>query len=219
MSIPLSIYKVSRFRSIRLCGIIICQCLVLFVVSCPPSGAKYTSFSTDGSDLLTPFVEGSSTQITTTGTIGDTPEPVQKDLKIKMLTVQPDKPNDTRQASVRICKEDSEAFDQCCHTNQLWYVQPNGKKRGIMSEKVISMCTSSVNRFLLEILDAELLENQGEMCFNHCDQKNGPCKWCGKDGMCCRQGFIGNGCDGKIGGKSYHVCINRKFIKGTYYEL
>merc|ERR1719464_445296 len=50
------------------------------------------------------------------------------------------------------------------------------------------------------------LENQGKDCWSGCDQKEGKCDWCGTDGWCCRKGWVGNGCDGTIGGSNGHQC-------------
>jgi len=51
------------------------------------------------------------------------------------------------------------------------------------------------------------LEHAGEDCWNGCNSKEGKCDWCGADGWCCRQGSIGNGCDGTIGGQNNHMCV------------
>ena len=32
------------------------------------------------------------------------------------------------------------------------------------------------------------------------------CDWCGLDGWCCRKDWVGNGCDGTIGGTNHHRC-------------
>ena len=38
----------------------------------------------------------------------------------------------------------------------------------------------------------------------------GLCNWCGTGGFCCRKelklAYIGNGCDGNVGGDNYHAC-------------
>ena len=51
------------------------------------------------------------------------------------------------------------------------------------------------------------LENSGEDCWNGCNYQGGKCDWCGIDGWCCRQGVIGNGCDGTFGGETSHRCV------------
>ena len=52
------------------------------------------------------------------------------------------------------------------------------------------------------------LEHSGENCWNKCNQQEGSCKWCVADGMCCRKGWIGNGCDGRIGGAGHQCVLN-----------
>ena len=47
------------------------------------------------------------------------------------------------------------------------------------------------------------LENMGEICWDPCDEKQGACEFCGLDGVCCRKGYTGNGCDGEIGGDDH----------------
>jgi len=48
--------------------------------------------------------------------------------------------------------------------------------------------------------------NDGYDCYPECGSKQGPCAWCGSKGMCCKIGWIGNGCNGNIGGLSHHEC-------------
>jgi len=50
------------------------------------------------------------------------------------------------------------------------------------------------------------IENEGQECWWNCGGQEGHCWWCGVEGMCCRQGWVGNGCDGKIGGPNNHQC-------------
>merc|ERR1739844_183165 len=50
------------------------------------------------------------------------------------------------------------------------------------------------------------VENGGKECWWKCRRKEGPCSWCGDEGMCCRQGWTGNGCDGNVGGPHNHQC-------------
>merc|ERR1712117_18557 len=54
--------------------------------------------------------------------------------------------------------------------------------------------------------DGETLMNVGEDCWSECDERDGPCSWCGTSGLCCREGWTGNGCHGQIGGESMHMC-------------
>ena len=58
-----------------------------------------------------------------------------------------------------------------------------------------------------EILEIKL-ENAGKECWRKCGKKQGPCLWCGTEGMCCKQDkkWIGDGCDGTFGGKTMHTC-------------
>ena len=60
------------------------------------------------------------------------------------------------------------------------------------------------------------LAHAGKDCYFKCSYKQGPCKWCGKEGMCCSQrrknkddqeGGFKNGCDGTFGGKTKHECV------------
>merc|ERR1711935_238886 len=44
-------------------------------------------------------------------------------------------------------------------------------------------------------------------CWNWCNEMDGPCDWCGNVKLCCRKGWIGNGCDGSIGDTNQHQCV------------
>ena len=64
-----------------------------------------------------------------------------------------------------------------------------------------------------------MLENTEKECWKHCDEKDGPCKWCGEIGMCCSQGRKKDGCDGKMGGyvwsgHDWHVCVDPRYNSG-----
>ena len=50
------------------------------------------------------------------------------------------------------------------------------------------------------------LKNEGKNCWPHCCKKDGPCQWCGSEGMCCKIGVNKNGCNGIIGGEREHRC-------------
>ena len=52
-----------------------------------------------------------------------------------------------------------------------------------------------------------LVENGGKECYHECNLKQGKCNWCGPEGWCCRLNWVGNGCDGNIGGLSNHQCV------------
>ena len=58
------------------------------------------------------------------------------------------------------------------------------------------------------------IQHEGQDCWTGCGSQQGPCDWCGKDGMCCRKGhdWVGNGCDGCLGveGKG-HVCVKKPY--------
>ena len=58
-----------------------------------------------------------------------------------------------------------------------------------------------------ESLDA--YKNLGKNCWGACGRKDGFCSWCGTEGLCCRKGWTGNGCDGKMGGNG-HACVKRQ---------
>jgi len=50
------------------------------------------------------------------------------------------------------------------------------------------------------------IENEGEECWDNCSRLQGGCPWCGSEGMCCRANWVGNGCDGNVGGPNRHEC-------------
>ena len=56
----------------------------------------------------------------------------------------------------------------------------------------------------------EKYKNLGQNCWYDCGATQGPCTWCGTEGMCCRQGFIGNGCDGQMGEVIMHACVGNE---------
>ena len=62
---------------------------------------------------------------------------------------------------------------------------------------------ASIYIFLLYLTLA--LQNLKKGCWRECDGE-GPCSWCGLEGMCCRQGWATNGCDGHVGGFWRHEC-------------
>ena len=64
--------------------------------------------------------------------------------------------------------------------------------------------------------------NSREDCYEKCFFEQGPCKWCGKEGLCCSQNayynvsnmqqmYVGfdNGCDGTFGGEKKHDCVKK----------
>jgi len=56
-------------------------------------------------------------------------------------------------------------------------------------------------------------------CLPHCYEKEGPCEWCGRFGMCCQHGVMEptSGCDGKMGSPdvAMHVCTTWGGTKAT----
>jgi len=54
------------------------------------------------------------------------------------------------------------------------------------------------------------LMNTGEDCWHECGSKEGPCSWCGTEGLCCRKGWTGNGCSGNMGGDDMHMCVKEE---------
>ena len=56
-------------------------------------------------------------------------------------------------------------------------------------------------------------QNLGEVCWKVCETSNynytanSQCNYCGKKGICCRQGVQKKECDGKVGGLKQHECI------------
>jgi hypothetical protein len=66
------------------------------------------------------------------------------------------------------------------------------------------------------------LEHSGENCWNKCNTKQGKCRWCGTEGLCCNKGTIGNGCDGSFGGNNEFKCVVKPgtaFDKSAYYSI
>jgi len=46
---------------------------------------------------------------------------------------------------------------------------------------------------------AAQVQNEGKECWSRCGSNNGRCSYCGTAGLCCRYGYTGGGCDGKMG--------------------
>ena len=56
--------------------------------------------------------------------------------------------------------------------------------------------------------------NEGLPCWSKCgDDVNSQCNYCGKKGICCRQGVNKKECDGSVGGSNRHECT-KPAIKG-----
>merc|ERR1712136_612155 len=78
--------------------------------------------------------------------------------------------------------------------------------------------TGACKNWLKEISDCEKghtfpvpkLQNVGHYCWLQCNKVNGRCLFCGSEGLCCRKGWPGNECDGKIGlSPDHHRCSPR----------
>lgn len=87
------------------------------------------------------------------------------------------------------------------------------KIKDMFEENMLKYCSL----FMTPYLDADCkptvgLANTGVDCWGRCGSKQGPCDWCGKNGMCCtrRAGWTdtSNGCDGTFGGLKTHECID-----------
>ena len=68
-------------------------------------------------------------------------------------------------------------------------------------------CLHVFNINIIENIVLSDYQNEGLKCWNKCeDSVNSQCDYCGKKGICCRQGFNINECDGKVGGSNHHEC-------------
>ena len=65
-----------------------------------------------------------------------------------------------------------------------------------------------------------VLKNEGLDCWSHCSSQQGPCSWCGTEGMCCttKSGWtdMSNGCDGTFGGPTFHACSLKGKVNRTF---
>merc|ERR1711990_711978 len=53
-------------------------------------------------------------------------------------------------------------------------------------------------------------QNLGAECWEPCGGKEGSCPdFCGKNGMCCREGWKNKGCDGTLGVPDQHRCVEQ----------
>ena len=68
-----------------------------------------------------------------------------------------------------------------------------------------------VENFRMMICSSGKIENEGMDCWSGCNNKQGPCEWCGSMGFCCTKknswNDTSNGCDGTFGGASRHECV------------
>ena len=46
-----------------------------------------------------------------------------------------------------------------------------------------------------------------------CNNNQGKCNYCGFDGLCCKKGLTGNGCDGSFGGSNQHQCALKGMLQ------
>ena len=65
-----------------------------------------------------------------------------------------------------------------------------------------------------------VLANERKECMKKCEYKQGPCLWCGIEGMCCSQNKslngANNGCDATFGGETRHECaLNPGILTGA----
>merc|ERR1712100_86213 len=52
------------------------------------------------------------------------------------------------------------------------------------------------------------LKNEGKDCWKKCKKKDGPCKWCGATGYCCKKGKAQLGCTTTMGSSTKgHRCV------------
>ena len=76
-------------------------------------------------------------------------------------------------------------------------------------------------RRLVDLTEILAPQNIGKYCWKKCDNKSGPCPWCGAGGLCCRKGWqwAGNGCDGLIGGRNRHMCVLKPKEPSEWYDM
>ena len=68
-------------------------------------------------------------------------------------------------------------------------------------------CDESIRYKFIKLI-LVLSNHEGEECYSKCNGNQGKCEWCG-EGLCCRKGFEGGGCDGSFGGQSNHQCVTK----------
>ena len=71
---------------------------------------------------------------------------------------------------------------------------------------------------LIILLTISALKNTGKSCWVECGAKEGPCYWCGTEGLCCRKGRTGNGCSGIMGVDGMHVCVREEVVGKFIYK-
>ena len=68
---------------------------------------------------------------------------------------------------------------------------------------------------MLKLMSLPGVQNEGAGCWSGCGSQQGPCAWCGPNGMCCRKGYNGDGCDGTVGGDTGHQCVAASNTNGN----
>ena len=126
----MSNYQVSSFKSTKLCGLIICQFMVIFVTfvaTCPPPG--------DPPDPTGYPPDTASPRILTDDTTIVVTKKVPMSLNIVNLRTEPEKLEGIGHAWVMICQGDSDPFGQCCISNKLWELEPRPRRKGLFPYK------------------------------------------------------------------------------------
>ena len=76
----------------------------------------------------------------------------------------------------------------------------------------------TVQQILIILLTISALKNAGKKCWVNCGEKEGPCSWCGTEGLCCRKGWTGNGCSGIMDIDVGHVCVREEVVGKFIYK-
>ena len=129
--------------------------------------------------------------------------------------------NTTGMGRLKACTHDTAAYFECANNSSGCRCNSACKSFNIAHSMFEEECLDVV--FALEntwgylgvsaqasdISDDFGLENGGQACWDHCQSTTGFCAWCGT-GMCCRQGYEGDGCNGTgVADKDYHHCVPR----------
>ena len=137
----MSNYQVSSFKSAKLCGLTICQCIIIFVTfvaTCPPPGDP-----PDPTEY--PPNTASSREVTDEPTTIVVTKKVPMSLNIVNLRTEPEKLDEAGHAWVMICQGDSDPFGECCISNNLWELEHLPRQNGIISfHKRESSLSSSI---------------------------------------------------------------------------
>ena len=104
------------------------------------------------------------------------------------------------------------------YSRTLWLTTEETIFRTPSTKIIISLTNNEQSNEVLFRSDAPIELNPDSWkgaidCLIHCNNRQGPCAWCGSDGMCCTKnpGWLdtSNGCDGTFGGESMHECVQR----------